>query len=252
MGSGHPLIFIHGFCETSEVWSGFSDRFAREFLVVNLDLPGFGNSEMPSQDFSIEDIAHQLLNHFKQLGISEYTLIGHSLGGYVALAMANLTPDECKAIVLFHSTPNEDLPERKENRTKVIEFVRQHGVKPFVETLVPGLFKSKSHPGVARVLQMALQTKPETVLAYSKAMRDRPSHRYFLQEFSHPILLLGGEFDPIIPTSSLLEISKESRADLAILKDTAHMAMEEAPAEAYQVLNSFLKNRVYSAKSHGN
>lgn len=242
LGNGFPLVFIHGFCETSEVWADFADRFGHEFHVIVLDLPGFGKSEALPAPFTLEGVAQQLIDFLASKNIDHYCLIGHSLGGYVSLAMAALQPNAVHSVVLFHSTALDDSTEKKENRNKVIDFVRANGVAPFVETFIPGLFYDKSHPAISTLHQIANQTDKNTLISYTQAMRDRPSRIQLIQDYKKPTLLLGGQFDPIIPASSLQDLAAKSGAEVAFLDKTAHMGMLEAPIEAYRIIYQFLKH----------
>src|SRR5579859_274110 len=155
LGKGKSVILIHGFCETHEIWSGFAEDFSGEFEVFSVDLPGFGKSPIPPPPFSIRDIALKMLDWTDRNNISQPFVVGHSLGGYVALAMAQLEQEKISGICLFHSTPYPDSEERKSNRNRVMEFVKVNGVGPFVDTFVPGLFLDKKHPSIPYVDRMA-------------------------------------------------------------------------------------------------
>lgn len=242
-GKGTPLIFIHGFCETHEIWDGFADRFAKDFRIIALDLPGFGKSKMLPGPFTIDDVARHVSDQLKENHIDEFILIGHSLGGYVSLALAAQHAG-CQGLVLFHSTAKEDTAEKKVNRNRVYEFVQANGVAPFVDTFVPGLYYDQQHPSIPSVHRMALQTPQETILQYTLAMRDRPTRMPFLSTFQKPFLLLGGQHDPIITPASLEEICRETNGELALLPATAHMGMLEAPELAWSAIQSFVQKEV--------
>ena len=241
MGDGKPLIFIHGFCESHEIWTGFDERLADKFQVFVIDLPGFGNSKLLPVPFSIREVAVKVLDWMDQSEIDSPVVVGHSLGGYVALAMANLNPIKIGGLVLFHSTPHPDSEERKSNRSRVSDFVKKNGVAPFVDTYVPGLFFDKSHPAIHLVDKMARSTSMETLLAYTSAMRERPSSIDFLTNSDMPVLVLAGEMDSIIPVESALEFGRLPKKNaVCILKNTAHMGMYEKPQEAEAALAQFL------------
>src|SRR6185437_15275426 len=89
-GKGTALVLVHGFCESKEVWKDFSSVLSSKFRVVTPDLPGFGDSKPDTTVTSIDDYADKLYSFLKQLGIDKCILIGHSLGGYVTLAFAEL------------------------------------------------------------------------------------------------------------------------------------------------------------------
>lgn len=241
LGHGFPLVFLHGFCETHAIWNDFADRFAQDYRVIVPDLPGFGQSDLLTTPFSIDDVAQRVIELLTEQSIHHYSLIGHSLGGYVTLAMAQLNPKAVHSVVLFHSTANEDTLEKTVNRNKVIDFVAENGVEPFVETFVPGLFRSPDDPAIPQVRKMALQTRKETLIAYTHAMRDRPSRLGLLQQYGKPTLLLGGRFDAIITPDSLVDIAIQTKAELEFLEHAAHMGMLEAPQLAFETLLKFLR-----------
>jgi len=241
LGKGLPVILIHGFCETHEIWRGFYEKLAEKFEVWVIDLPGFGGSPLPMVPFSIHEISEKILNWIDRRGIHQPIVIGHSLGGYVALAMAKRDENKIAGLGLFHSTPYPDSDERKANRDRVIEFVNKNGVVPFVDTLVPGLFYNNKHPAILLTSEIARKTQKKTLLAYTVAMRDRPSSVGFLEDFEKPVLVLGGEKDTVIPMESVEEFSRlAKKCTVHVLKDTAHMAMFEMRDEAITIVADFV------------
>ncbi len=240
-GEGHPIVLIHGFCETSEIWNGFSARLADSNKVYSIDLPGFGKSELPASPFSIDDIARLVIDWIEDNKIENLTLIGHSLGGYVALSMCEQAPEIIEKLVLFHSTAYPDSDERKANRNKVVDFVNSYGVDPFIDTFVPSLFKDKNHPAIPAVDKIARKTKLKTLVRYAQAMRDRSSRIELLKSLNKPYLVLGGRWDQTIPptiSEELSSLGKKSR--LIMLSDTAHMGMVEQPDEAIMAIRDFV------------
>lgn len=241
LGEGPPIILIHGFCETHEIWDGFDKKLSSYGRVISIDLPGFGKSPLPKGPITIDLIAGIVLYWLKEKEIKEPVLVGHSLGGYVVLAMAAKDPEFCKKIVLFHSSVFDDSIEKRANRDKVIDFVTQHGVEPFVQTFVPSLFYNKAHPEVERVRSMSAKTLLNTVVEYTKAMRDRPSREEFLEKHPYPILILAGEKDEIIP----LDVSKKmaslgSKSILFALPNTGHIGMIESDLLAVEKIRWFI------------
>jgi pimeloyl-ACP methyl ester carboxylesterase len=239
-GSGQPVVLIHGFCETSEVWNDFSLDLASSNKIYSIDLPGFGQSPLPETPFTIDQIARMIIDWMDENNIVNPIIIGHSLGGYMALSIAEQAA-KIRGIILFHSTAYPDSDEKKINRNKVIEFVKTYGVDPFVDTFVEGLFRDKNHPAIPIVDKMARKTSMETLINYACAMRDRPSRIEFLKSFEKPVLIVGGQWDTIIPPEITIQLGKlNSRGSSFILSEAAHMGMLEQPIEAQTKVKEFI------------
>lgn len=237
---------IHGFCETNEIWCQLTPLLSTNLSVYVPDLPGFGKSELLPGPFSIEDVARQMWNWLDATKVEKPILIGHSLGGYVALAMGRQRPDAVRGLGLFHSTALEDAPEKKENRNKVIEFISRHGVDPFLDTFVPSLFFKKDHPEFATVDKLCRQSTKDTVIAYTKAMRDRPDQRDFLKAFTGPMLFLGGSEDAFVTPEALETQSKMTKNGIfECISGVGHLGMIEDPVASARIVNGFAK-KVYA------
>ena len=87
-GGGYPLLFLHGFCETNKVWEDFAHLLSNDFHVLCPDLPGFGKTSLFANSFTIDDVAKEIKNWLRELSINKCLVVGHSLGGYIALSMA--------------------------------------------------------------------------------------------------------------------------------------------------------------------
>lgn len=244
-GKGKPVLLIHGFCETHEIWNGFAENLSKTFEVFSIDLPGFGDSPLPVTPFSIQEIARKLIDWIDQENIRSPFLVGHSLGGYTSLAMAKQAQEKISGLCLFHSTPYPDNDDRKSNRNRVIEFVKKNGVDPFIDTYVPGLFYDKKHSAIPGVYKIARRTSEETLLAYTSAMRDRPSSIDFLKEFEKPLLTITGDNDSIISVESVREFGHLAKTSwVHILENTGHMGMFEQPVKALSLLSDFMSNAI--------
>jgi pimeloyl-ACP methyl ester carboxylesterase len=250
-GEGFPLILIHGFCETCEIWDSLAERLSSDFRIITPDLPGFGKGPLLKTKVSIPDIATTLNRWLLQIGIRKCLVIGHSLGGYVALAMVAQDPVLIAGFGLFHSTAYSDSEEKKLNRDKVFEFVNKNGVLPFVDTFVPGLFYQKDHPSVEKVYSIASQTRKETLMAYTLAMRDRPASTSLLVSYEGESLFIAGKYDSLIPQATIEEQSRmNGKSELAILDNSGHMGMLEDAEIAVKVVKSFATKVRNQASKH--
>jgi pimeloyl-ACP methyl ester carboxylesterase len=168
-------------------------------------------------------------------------VIGHSLGGYVTLAMAAKYPERLAGIGLFHSTAAEDSVEKKESRTKTIEFIKKNGALAFTSNFIQQLFANPEHTDIATVREIAIQSQEEAVIGYTQAMRDRPSRIHVLQEFEKPVLLIAGEKDQSIPAASIQQqASLCKQPHLHVIPDVAHMGMFEKSDETVNLIKVFI------------
>jgi pimeloyl-ACP methyl ester carboxylesterase len=242
-GSGFPIVLLHGFCENHHIWDGFARDLALNFRVLTPDLPGFGKSQLPVTPFSIDDIAGLMLDWLDGIGIKKSVLIGHSLGGYVTLAMAKRNVKAFSGIGLFHSTAFADSDEKKANRDKTIDFVLKNGVAPFASTFVQGLFHDEKDKSLTKVSKMAAETPLETVISYTKAMRDRESSVDFLRSLPIYLLVIAGIHDSIIPVAVSMEFAKLApKLAFQPLEHSGHMGMLEDNQEALHAIRKFASN----------
>jgi pimeloyl-ACP methyl ester carboxylesterase len=241
-GKGHPLLLIHGFPMNKEVWDQFAESLSQDFKVITVDLPGFGQSPILPGSFSIDQVADSILSWLQEKNIQKTFIAGHSLGGYVLLAMLKKDPDRFRAAILLHSTALPDGDEKKQSRNKTLEFIEKNGVEAFTSNFIGPLFADPKHPSVEPVRTLSIKASKNSVTGYLKAMRDRPDQTDVLKTFPGKILLIGGEKDQGIPASSL-ESFKNLNASLEveILPEVGHMGMFEAPEKVLQKFLSFFK-----------
>jgi pimeloyl-ACP methyl ester carboxylesterase len=240
-GSGKPLLLIHGFPFHQGLWDGYSDRFADQFRVITVDLPGFGRSPLLKTPFSIDDVAETLLRFLVDKSLQDVVIVGHSLGGYVALSMVQRNPELFGGLVLFHSTAYGDSDDKKQSRMKVVDFVRKNGALAFTTGFIPPLFANPNDPAVEKVRNIASEATAEAVIAYSLAMKDRHEHLKTLESFKNPTLFLAGKNDPGIPPESIEKQAAHcQKPQIQILDDVAHMGMFEKPEATASEIKDFV------------
>jgi len=240
-GKGKPIFLIHGFPFHHAIWDGYVERLSDEFRVIMVDLPGFGKSKPLKSPFTLDQVASTLLDFLVEKDLKKLNLVGHSLGGYVAPAMVKNRPDLFASLVLFHSTAYADSAEKKEGRSKVVEFVQKNGALPFSSGFIPPLFFNPTHPAIERVKQIAGQATSEAVIGYTLAMRDRPDQLKTLEVFENPTLFLAGKNDPGIPTDSIAKQATHcQKGEIHIFDNVSHMGMFEKPKETAAKIKEFL------------
>jgi len=250
LGTGDPVVLLHGFAEDGSIWNYLTGQIAKEFFVIVPDLPGSGHSVILDGNPGMTDYASAVKAIVdKVLGdkpVKLFTLIGHSMGGYIALAFAEKYPDRLNGIGLFHSTAFGDTELKKEARKKGIDFITHNGVVPFLKTSVPNLFAEKSKKKkpwlIESILEQYRYFSPEALIQYYRAMIKRPDRRAVLQRFQKPVLFLIGKEDKAVTLHDSLEQSYlPPIAFIKVLQHSAHMGMVEERNKATAFLRQFLQ-----------
>jgi pimeloyl-ACP methyl ester carboxylesterase len=241
-GTGVPVILLHGFPMNQQMWDSFAEKLSDQFRVFTIDLPGFGKSPGLPGPFSIAQVADHVCAWIRDKKLNKCALIGHSMGGYVALAMAEKAPELFSGLVLFHSTAYADSAEKRESRNKVLEFIDKHGIHAFTSNFIGPLFADPQHDSIAKVRSITMEATAETVKGYTQAMRDRPDRLEVLTAFHNPILFLAGEKDAGISVQSIQQQAARSPlAEAYILSNVAHMGMFENEKKSISIIRSFLQ-----------
>ena len=245
-GSGKPVVLLHGFCESGAMWDDLVNQLSRQYRLLVPDLPGFGQSPLPEGDFSIDDIGQMVMQWLEELNIAKSAIIGHSLGGYVALAMAKQKPSGLKGLGLFHSTAFEDTEDKKDSRNKTIDFIKNYGPQVFAESFAPSLFyagnKNEVKDDVQKIVAIAREVSEDTLINYTRAMRDRQDRTDVLRSFEKPILFIAGEFDTAVPLDKVeQQIHLPKNPIVHVLKDTGHMGIFERKEQSLKILEDFLQ-----------
>lgn len=243
-GSGDALVFLHGFCESKQVWAEFMKPLQQKFRTIALDLPGHGHNTANISDYSMESMAEDVKRQLEELGVKRCILVGHSMGGYVSMAIAEKYSNMLSGLCLFHSSAFADTDEKKENRTKSIGYVERHGVDNFINPFVEPLFYRESRGRLKEEIKMmkdiGKQTPQETVVGALAAMRDRPDRSHILKELKCPVLFIFGKNDGAVPLEKALEqCHLPANSMVYFLDETGHMGMLEHPYKTRITLEKF-------------
>ena len=248
-GKGKPVMLLHGFAEDGRIWNHQFRKLKENFFVVVPDLPGSGSSELLDGEIFIEDYADAIKAiadaEFANEPLNQFTLIGHSMGGYITLAFAEKYPELLNAFGLFHSTAYADGDAKKEIRKKGIEFIKNNGVELFLKNTTANLFSEKTKetkPGlIDNLITNSKYFSSEALIQYYKAMIERPGLSNVLKTFERPILFVIGKNDNAVPLkASLAQCHIPVISHLKILRNTGHMGMWEEKKEANAFLLKFL------------
>ncbi|HAP00725.1 MAG TPA: alpha/beta hydrolase [Bacteroidetes bacterium] len=245
-GNGEKiLVLLHGFCEDLNVWNEFIVPLEKDIRIICIDLPGFGKSLPGTEHTTLEHIADAIEAVLISEQIEKCFMVGHSMGGYVALAFAEKYSDRLCGIGLFHSSCFQDDDQKKQNRKKVAEFVLSNGSKVFAHELFPTLFTNEfaaNNKLLIQSLEDRAAVFPASAIANgSLAMGNRKDKTSFLSTTSLPILMIIGKHDLAIPFEKSLMMSHlPASAQICLLQHSAHMGMFEEPEKSKQAVLNFV------------
>lgn len=243
-GRGPAVVFLHGFCESSAMWHDFLMPFEENHTLITVDLPGFGNSQ-ELELHGMEDMAQSISKALVQEKIEKFTLVGHSLGGYVALSMAEQFPASLSGLVLFHSTALEDSEEKKAARDRSLDFIQQYDTEAFIRPFVPPLFYSKNRErcksAIDLLIDQGLGISKSAISKTLLGMKNRKNRCHVLKAARYPVLSIVGKQDAAVPLDNSLQFCHLAPQSHALfLEDVAHMGMFESKEITQQALQSFI------------
>jgi len=244
IGSGDPVMLVHGFGEDGNVWDKQVEYLKDRYHLIVPDLPGSGKSEMIN-DMSMEGMAEVLHTIIHEENIDRCTVIGHSMGGYITLALVESYWNHVNAFGLFHSSAFPDTEEKKQTRKKGIEFIRQHGAFEFLKTSTPNLFSSNSKLQIPDSIDEFIKSlkgfTPEALISYYEAMMDRRERTSILKNTGNSVLFIAGEHDVAVPLNDMLkQCHLPEKSYFHVLKKSGHMGMMEETENANRILEEFL------------
>lgn len=244
-GAGPYLVLLHGFPEDNSLWDMVIPGIEQEFGLIIPDLPGAGKSDL-QEDTSMESLAEsikQLLDHEQA---DTVVMAGHSMGGYVTMAFADLYPEYLKGYALVHSTATADTEEKKEIRRKAIALIQKGGKEPFVKGMIPNLFGDwfkAAHPEIIeKQIARSLLMSAESMISFYNCMINRPDRTNVLSDRELPVQWIIGKEDNVVPLQVALQQSGMSVVNFVeIYEHTGHMSMIERPERLAGDLRKFTR-----------
>lgn len=242
-GTGNAIVLLHGFLENKKMWKDYVDFLSEKHRIITIDLLGHGESDSLGYVHAMEDNAnavHEVLNHLK---IEKATIVGHSMGGYVGLAFAELFPKSIRKLVLLNSTSREDSAEKKINRTRAIKAVKQNYIT-FVSLAIGNLFSENNRillqDEIEKVKIQALKTPLQGIVASLEGMKIRKDRAALLHQNLFPVLLILGKKDPVLNYEESITQINDTTAELVSFED-GHMSHIENKEELKTILLDFFE-----------
>jgi pimeloyl-ACP methyl ester carboxylesterase len=243
-GKGRAVVFLHGFLEASNMWNYYVKHLPKAYRKICIDLPGHGQTDNFGYNHSMEIMADAVRAVLKQIDVRKAVFVGHSMGGYVALALAEGYPEMCNGVLLYFSSAAADNAEKKKNRNRAIDVVKKNHPL-FVQSTVPFLFtdknRAKYEKTIARLVLAGKFMSKQGIIAALEGMRDRSDREIVLKFAPFKIGFVIGKEDPVLPYKNLLvqaEINPDTQVYL--LEKTGHMGHIENKKETFASTRSFL------------
>jgi len=243
-GKGPTLVLLHGFLENSTMWQNLEQILNPKFRVICVDLLGHGKTENIGYIHTMNQMAKVVKAILEEINIRRCFLIGHSMGGYVALAFADLYPDFIKGLVLLNSTARGDSLQKQTFRDRAIAVVKEN-YKSFVRNSIPMLFRSKCRKlyraQIAEVKKQALLTSKQGAIAALEGMKIREDREVLLHFGPYPKMMILGKKDPVLAYEDLIDQTLGTNTEVIELEN-GHMSLIEDKELAEQAILKFLKN----------
>lgn len=239
------IVLLHGYCGSSAYWERVVRDLSASVRVIAPDARGHGLSAASGDDvYSMEMYADDAASLLDKCNIGKACLLGHSLGGYITLAFAEKYGDRLSGFGLIHSTAKEDGEAAKLNREKAVDSLRQGGVEPFVDGLIPKLFApgyGDIAPGdIERGKRIGYGTSLDGAVGTARGMKLRPDRTEVIKRSQLPVLLVAGASDQVIPVESTFAAAG-ARTVQRKLEGAGHMGMIEQPRELISEILNFAK-----------
>ena len=243
-GTGRePLVLLHGFMENLMIWNEMEEFLSANFQLIKIDLPGHGLSKVYAETHTMELMANEVKKVTDKLNLKNFHLLGHSMGGYVALSFAEKFSADLKSITLFFSSFLEDDAEKKEQRKKSLRIIKE-AYPAYVNAGIPNLFNGNEKDILEGKIQLAkeiaLSTKTDGVLAAVKGMIERTDKSTILENFEGKVLVLAGKHDNAVKTENVLSKLPEKTNIKSYLLDCGHNGHWEKPAVCAAIINTEL------------
>ncbi|PKR79860.1 hypothetical protein CW751_12965 [Brumimicrobium salinarum] len=237
IGNGCPVIFLHGFLECNTMWNNLIPHL-KNMRIYAIELPGHGKSRLTSTTLSLPKIALAVHETIQHLGLTHFSILGHSLGGYVALSLAKIQTEGIENIVLLNSHPWADSESKKKDRdraAKVVAYNKNLFLKEAIPKLYyqPHLFETK----INALIEEAYEMDNLAIIQTLMAMRDRGNCLDVLKNGKHKITIIQGEYDTLIPINKTLQMAEETQTPIHVIEGIGHMAHHEATQQLAKILN---------------
>lgn len=241
VGKGSAVVLLHGFLESSIIWNDIKGELIKKNRVICIDLLGHGNTDSIGYVHTMDDMAMAVKEVLNTLLLRKFYMIGHSMGGYVSLAFAELYPKNIKGICLLNSTAQADSNERKSLRLRACEMAKvnyDNLVKMSVANLFTPQTREQFSVKIAEVKKIAKQTSVQGYIAATKGMQLRENKEATIQTIDKRLIIVGKK-DTVLNYQSVIEEAARTKTPFIELPN-GHMSYIEDKEILIEVLKRFI------------
>ncbi len=240
------LVFLHGYLETLYVWDDFIKTLPESLRIIAIDLPGHGLSGSNKDENSIAFMADVVKSVLDLCRIESAYVVGHSMGGYVAIEAIKRHSERFSGIILMHSGPGADSEEKKIDRDREIELIRKAKLHMIVKMGIPKMFAKenlrKMDEKIAEIEQISETHDPEGIVATIYGLKNREDNLAFMKKIKIPLLIFFGMDDYHIPVDKAMYLQNElPGAKCIFLQHSGHNGFLEEPQVVKEEILKFLE-----------
>lgn len=233
-GEGNVLVLLHGFPDDGGLWRFVFPILSKHFTVITPDLPCSGGSSFDGAQLTIDLMADAVKAILDHEGVTEAVILGHSMGGYVALAIAQKFSNLVRGLSLVHSTPVADTKEKIVVRRKAIDIINKGGKDTFIRQMIPNLFsdhtKQTQQELVIEQMKKGVSLSAECLKSFYNAMIIRPGRVETLKDATFPVMWVLGKDDTVTPMSTVMQHCIHANVNFVYsYSHCGHMSMLEHP-----------------------
>ena len=245
VGSGRPVFLLHAFPLSHTMWQQQVHALGPRYRLIAPDAFGFGKTPPTPTAWSLADLASAVIAAADSLGLTSFTVVGLSMGGYAAFELWRQAPDRIDGLVLANTRAHADTAEERRGRNQLILAVEREGVGLLADRMLRRLLAAAASVElVERVRREIHQTNPSVVGQALAALGNRKDSTEILASINCPTLVIAGAEDAITDASEAKEWAGKIQGSRYVeIPDAGHLSNLEDPTAFNAALGRFLEER---------
>lgn len=237
------MLLLHGYLSSGDVFDDLTAKLKKEYRVITLDLPGAGISEVVGEVHTMEWMADVVAGVLEQCGVERATVVGHSMGGYVALELLRAKPEMVEKLVLMQALPVADSDEKQAERERELKVLAE-GKKDILAHLSPEhSFAPQNRRRMAEEMEAMAEriilTEDDGAMAQLRGLLARGDQSDVLKGSSVPLCFIFGRHDERVSPERAEEVAADyPNAEVLWLEESGHFGFLEEQDKVVEFLLS--------------